>query len=200
MAHSLLYFQCKVLSRSDLHTRERNISILNKLLLFVNALIIITLLAFLLLRTDGELNSAYSHQTHHNPRGGHERSTDPVYFQELTNKVNRLYQVMAKPIFVEKCTDCHGTRKRYSSFIVEPMINLEIKKAKKHLDISKDYPFVGHGNPWSDLIVIQSAVENDTMPTWPYRWKYPETVLTEDEKRTILHWVESSKKTLNPDS
>jgi len=112
------------------------------------------------------------------------------------DEIAQTYQVKVRPIFTEKCADCHGTGRNlpwYAGiFGIKQLIQWDIKQAKKHLDISHDYPFRGHGTPKEDLEAIIKSVKKQNMPPLRYKMLHWESGMTEAEKTTVTHWAQTA--------
>ncbi|MFH2132949.1 MAG: heme-binding domain-containing protein, partial [bacterium] len=110
--------------------------------------------------------------------------------------VNEAYQARVKGIFREKCMDCHGVPEAYPWYYKVPgirqIIDDDIREAQKHLDMSDDFPFGGHGTPLSDLKALKAAMEDDTMPPFLYWMIHPDSRLDDEETDIILLWIEQS--------
>ncbi|MFT6632237.1 MAG: mono/diheme cytochrome c family protein [Bacteriovoracaceae bacterium] len=115
-------------------------------------------------------------------------------------KINEQYIKSVKPVFKNSCFDCHGDKTNYPWYYklpgVKQLIDHDVKEAKKHLDFSKDFPFVSHDTPVKDLDAIGKAVRNATMPPFRYRILHGDSELTEDEVKEVEKWIKESKETL----
>lgn len=116
-------------------------------------------------------------------------------------QVRQSYQKEIEPIFKLKCFDCHGDKTDYPWYYMLPgvkqIIEKDILEAKKHLDISKGFPFGGHGTPKQDLESIQKSTKKGSMPPFLYRISHENSALTENEKETVLILIDKSLKQLN---
>lgn len=110
--------------------------------------------------------------------------------------INRDYQADIKSIFKQKCFDCHGTPDEYPWYYIVPgvkqIMDYDIREAKKHLEMSEDFPFGGHGDPVSDLKSLKKAVEKDSMPPFRYWIVQPSSRLSDHEKEVIFSWIDQS--------
>jgi hypothetical protein len=146
---------------------------------------------------------AGAHEGHHH--GSHtsidKSENSPPGAKALYDEVNREYSASVKPIFEMKCADCHSYAVNSPWYSAIPLLHRVIEndrgEAKEHLEISKGFPFAGHGTPEEDLQAIEEVTRNGTMPTRFYRLMHPSAKLTEDEKSKIQSWVESSQKKLS---
>ncbi len=98
-------------------------------------------------------------------------SADNELKQKYT-QINKLYIKTVKPIFKKSCFDCHGNTTNYPWYYkvpgVKQLIDSDIKESKKHLDFSKDFPFISHETPLKDLDAIGKSVNNNSMPPFRY--------------------------------
>lgn len=137
-----------------------------------------------------------AHEAHHGSR-----PSDPSEGRrKALAAVNADYQARVKPIFQAKCWDCHSSHTRYPFYYRLPgarwLIDRDIRQARKHLDMSLDFPFQSHAGPEKDLDAIREAVEEDEMPPLRYRLGHWRSGLREGERKVILRWVEESRKLL----
>lgn len=122
--------------------------------------------------------------------------------KETLESINALYLKNVKPIFQKKCLDCHGSGNPlpWYSNIPGPkqLILRDIKEAKRHMDMSNDFPFSGHGTPEDDLKALAKTVKEGSMPPFRYKIMHWSSSLSEDNKKAINEWVEDSLKLINP--
>lgn len=115
-------------------------------------------------------------------------------------KINQDYLSAVKPIFDTKCADCHGGATHlpwyYSIPGAKQLIDRDIAESKEHLDFSKGFPFGGHGTPMEDLDAIADVTQDGSMPPMRYWVMHLSSKLDDQDRATILNWVERSKKTL----
>jgi hypothetical protein len=118
----------------------------------------------------------------------------------LLRQINLSYQSGIKPIFEQKCSNCHGNQTYFPWYSIIPgvkqLIENDIAEAKKHLDMINDFPFGGHGTPFDDLKSLATTVLDDSMPPMMYKIAHEGSSLNNDEKLKILFWIDSSKKLL----
>lgn len=69
-------------------------------------------------------------------------------------------------------------------------------EAKEHLEISKGFPFAGHGEPIEDLKAIEETAEKNTMPPGLFSLMHPSLRLTDEDKRKIIDWARGSQTEL----
>ena len=115
-------------------------------------------------------------------------------------KINDDYKQRIKPIFQRSCFDCHSTQTKYPWYYKIPgakgLIDSDIAEAKKHIDLSHDFPFQGHGSPEEDLPAIRKAIEGNTMPPFRYKILHPNAKLSEPERKAILQWINEGLESL----
>lgn len=153
----------------------------------------------LLFAHEGEEHSAETDQAVMGDDGFEVISKEPTKNQ--TQMVNALYLKHVKPIFKEKCLDCHGSGNPlpWYSNIPGPkqLIEEDMREAKKHMDMSEDIPFSGHGTLKDDLTAIEEVMKDNSMPPFRYKIMHWNSGLSEDEKVSIQKWIEKSRVILN---
>ncbi len=115
---------------------------------------------------------------------------------EGLKKVNEHYLKQVKPIFKKKCFSCHGSGVDLPWYAVIPgpkqLMEWDIKKAKKHLDFSRDFPFVSHATPKKDLQAILKMVREGSMPPLRFLLMHWDGALTLEEDQVIQAWAKKS--------
>lgn len=139
------------------------------------------------------------HQTHSQSlKQGQTTQTPGTAIPNHFSTINTNYLKNIKPIFEQKCFDCHSDKTRfpwyYSLPIVRQIINSDIQEAREHLDFTPDFPFKSHETPIEDLKAIIEDVEKDTMPPWNYRLMHRHSALTPQEKELVIRWAGESLK------
>lgn len=85
--------------------------------------------------------------------------------------INEQYLKEIKPIFQNKCFDCHGVQTKFPWYQklpgVKQYIQNDIDESKEHIDMSSDFPFKSHSSPEEDLQSIQEAIKKNEMPPLP---------------------------------
>lgn len=116
--------------------------------------------------------------------------------------INDQYLQTVKPIFEAKCLMCHGQAERLPLYALVPPASLLLKRdmreAKKHMNMTDDFPFEGHGSAVDDLEAIQKVVETNSMPPWQYKLMHWRSSPTNRERQAILGWVQESQRKLKP--
>ena len=116
--------------------------------------------------------------------------------ERLYQDINKSYVETIKPIFENKCFDCHGTLGTYPWYYkipgIKQMIEYDMKEAKKHLDMEKDFPFISHETPLEDLKSLKEVALEGDMPPFRYLLGHWDASLTEDEKEKLIKWTQES--------
>ncbi|HQS67899.1 MAG TPA: heme-binding domain-containing protein [Sulfuricurvum sp.] len=114
--------------------------------------------------------------------------------------INSEYIKSIKPIIEKKCFDCHGNTTQYPWYYKVPgikqMIDYDVKEAKKHLNMSKYFPFISHATPLKDLESIKKVTIEGDMPPFRYVLGHWDSRLSKSEKQTIVTWSKNSIATL----
>lgn len=142
---------------------------------------------------------ALAHQGHQQAHPGAE-AINPMTRKEGESGLKVIredYKRRVEPIFQKSCMDCHSGQTRYPWYYkipgIKQMIDSDIREARHHLDFSDGYPFKSHATPTEDLDAIAESVQKGTMPPFSYRIMHSEAAMNEDEKKTVLNWIEKSK-------
>lgn len=147
--------------------------------------------------------TSLAHQGHHQGEHTNVAKTEEVApdLKKTYEEINKDYFSEVKPIFKNKCAACHSSDKAapgYASIpIVHWIVESDRSEAKEHMEISKGFPFQGHGTPMEDLDAIKEAVTKNSMPTWLYSLFHSGSKLNDDEKNKILKWIANSQAKLN---
>lgn len=108
--------------------------------------------------------------------------------------------IALEPTFKKGCFDCHTTRTDFPWYyklpLVKGMIEDDISEAKKHMDMSNGFPFGGHGKPVDDLVAVREVVEKGDMPPLGYRFMHWSAEPSDDERDSIIAWIERSLESL----
>jgi cytochrome c peroxidase len=145
---------------------------------------------------------AIAHPGHHHGEHTNTAKTEEAApdLKKVYQEINETYVSTVKPIFDQKCAACHSVdvaAPSYASFpIVHWIVEGDRSEAKEHLEISKGFPFAGHGTPKEDLDALKEVVNKNSMPTWLYSFFHPSAKLTEYEKKALLKWISESEKKL----
>jgi len=140
-------------------------------------------------------HTEHHHGKHSNTAQAEEPAAD---LKKVYADINKEYFLSVKPVFDKKCAACHSVDVAapwYTSIpIVHWIVESDRSEAKEHLEISKGFPFAGHGTPEEDLKAIREVASKGTMPTWLYSFMHPGSKLTEEDKAKVLNWVDTSEK------
>lgn len=144
------------------------------------------------------LATVHAHEEHHHqaPHKDLEQEGQSINEREVWVKINENYLRDIKPIFQRSCFDCHTLETRYPWYYNLPgakqLIDRDTREAMKHIDMTTDFPFKGHGSPSEDLEEIKKTIIKDTMPPFRYKIMHWRSRLTEEEKQKIIRWVEEN--------
>ncbi len=147
--------------------------------------------------------NAWSHSEHK-----HESLDGKVITKVVSNRnqqvyveINNAYLKEVKALFKKSCFNCHSSEINYPWYYkvpgVKQLIDHDTREAKKHLDFSKDFPFLGHGKPLKDLQSISKQLTEGKMPPLRYAIMHRDESLTDVEVQIIQNWIKSSIEKLN---
>lgn len=116
------------------------------------------------------------------------------------DRINQAYLQKIKPIFKARCLHCHGVANSFPLYSKIPpaswLVQDDLEEAKKHMDMTFDFPFAGHGTPKDDFEALAKVVNEGTMPPLRYRIMHWQSQLTDEEKKEIHKWIGDSLKIL----
>lgn len=142
--------------------------------------------------------TAVSHDSQNKTAASH---SNPILESKVLKRINNSYKKSVKSIFQQKCFDCHSSQTEYPWYyrfpVVRKIIDHDIREGLEHLNMSKDFPFQGHGSPAKDLVSLEHVVASDEMPPSLYRFFHWKAALGESEKKLILAWVQESRDLLD---
>lgn len=140
---------------------------------------------------------AFAHKGHGHGQAPAESPIGSGAEKAAFTKINTDYLNRVKPIFQKSCFDCHSDQTRYPWYHqvlgIKQLLDRDISEAKKHMDMSGDFPFQGHGTPPEDLEAIADVVSKGSMPPFRYRLMHPGSKLSESERSVVLEWVKESR-------
>ncbi len=117
--------------------------------------------------------------------------------EESLEQINSKYLNGVKQIFAKKCLSCHGVNNDlpwyYNIPGVKQTMDNDMEEAKKHMDMSHDFPFGGHGSPVDDLNALFKTIKKDEMPPLKYKIIHWDSGLTENEIFEVNKWIKDSK-------
>ncbi len=144
-----------------------------------------------------------AHDGHHEgTRSGSEKFLEAQVLtsKDSMNDIVNSYNHKIKYIFEIKCLDCHGGTRTMPWYHSIPLVNNLMEKdrieSREHLDMSKGFPFAGHGTIIEDIEAVKKSIEERSMPPLKYRIIHWNSKLTESERSDILDWVDQSLKKL----
>lgn len=118
----------------------------------------------------------------------------------IYQEINKIYIMDIRPIFKKKCFDCHTDLKKkpwyYKMPGVKQMMDKDIREAKEHIDMHKDFPFISHESPLNDLKSIKKIGMEGGMPPLRYIIANWDSRLTDAEKKKIVSWTTQSIKAI----
>jgi len=104
------------------------------------------------------------------------------------------YQESIAPVLEAKCADCHTTRTRFPWYYRMPlakgMIDLDIRKARKALDLTGGFPFAGVGTTADHVSALRDVALDGSMPPFRYVVMHWSAKLTKAERDSIVAWAE----------
>jgi mono/diheme cytochrome c family protein len=113
-------------------------------------------------------------------------------------EINEDYVESVKPLFARSCVSCHGAGNALPWYhalpLVRGMIDDDIAKARRNVDMSHDFPFRGRGTPADYLDAIHDVVVEGSMPPLRYRVMHWGALLDGEDKDRVLLWVERSQQ------
>ncbi|OGQ36731.1 MAG: hypothetical protein A3F16_00410 [Deltaproteobacteria bacterium RIFCSPHIGHO2_12_FULL_43_9] len=116
-------------------------------------------------------------------------------------QINEEYKRSVKTIFQRSCFDCHSQQTMHPWYHklpgIKQLMDHDVREGKKHLDVTHDFPFHGHGSPEEDLDAIKKVISDDTMPPLRYKIMHPENRLSEEDKGAIIEWANISRKSID---
>ncbi len=144
---------------------------------------------------------AHKGHAHHLKSAGDVSAPSESEREQVTlRQISESYTRSVKSIFDQKCLDCHGGRSvrpwYYQVPGIRQVMDSDIAEATEHLDMSKGFPFGGHGSSVEDLEAISNVVKDGSMPPFSYRLMHPGSSVKGAEKDAVLEWVEASQKQL----
>lgn len=138
---------------------------------------------------------AIAHEGHHK-----KFESPPPETQTILASINERYLSNVKPIFENKCFDCHGKQTRFPWYQqipgVKQLIQSDMHEAKMHLDMESNFPFKSHATPIEDLAAIEKTITDNEMPPFRYRIMHSGSALTTEEKEKVHQWVQLGKEML----
>lgn len=146
----------------------------------------------------GLISNAIAHKNKHSKKAESNSLIEKVEYSEKLSIINSEYKKGVKQIFIKSCYDCHSQKTNYPWYyklpVIKKIIDNDITEGIKHLDLTNDFPFAGHGTPKEDLEGIKEVVTEKTMPPTRYKVMHWGSGLNKSESLAILSWVNESLK------
>ncbi|MBH47883.1 MAG: hypothetical protein CME71_06895 [Halobacteriovorax sp.] len=115
---------------------------------------------------------------------------------EILEQIDDEYQSQIEPFFKDKCLSCHSVNNNLPWYSVIPgvshLLDYDMREAKAKMDMSKGFPFTGHGSPRDDLRALSRVVGKDKMPPLRYQMMHWNSALTIHEKEVLNKWIDQS--------
>lgn len=112
---------------------------------------------------------------------------------QAIQQINADYDSRIKFLFVRSCTACHSQNVQlpwYHSIPgVRELLDRDVREARIHIDMTNDFPFAGHGTPLDDLIAIDEAMTDQSMPPLRYCLLHWSSCLTHEERNIVQRWA-----------
>ncbi|MCU1281281.1 MAG: hypothetical protein JWM53_4827 [bacterium] len=128
--------------------------------------------------------------------------SEPSPSDPILGAINDDYVATVKPLFARSCTSCHGAGNAlpwyHSLPLVRGMIDEDLARARRTVDISHDFPFRGRGTPADYLDAVDEVVAERSMPPLRYRAMHWGSALSDGEREIVRSWVERSRRRLPP--
>ena len=115
-------------------------------------------------------------------------------------EINDDYVESVKPLFARSCASCHGAGEALPWYhalpLVRGMIDDDIAKARRNVDMSHDFPFRGRGTPADYLDAVHDVVAEGSMPPLRYRVMHWGSALDAEQRERVFLWVERGQQRL----
>jgi cytochrome c551/c552 len=115
--------------------------------------------------------------------------------------VGLAYQRDVEPILKQACFDCHSTNTVYPWYHEIPGVRQYLDSHVEHglhdLDLTNGFPFDPKVPVMRQIRRIGRVVKSGDMPLWDYRLMHPQARLSDDQKKIIVDWAESSYQKLS---
>jgi cytochrome c551/c552 len=129
----------------------------------------------------------------------------PRYPEKLNKKtvaeVGLAYKKDVEPLLKQACFDCHSTNTVFPWYHalpgVQQYLDSHVEHGRHDLDLSNGFPFNTDVPVMRHLRRIARVVKSGDMPLWDYRLMHPNARLSDDQKKIIVDWAESSFEKLS---
>lgn len=110
-------------------------------------------------------------------------------------EINKSYLVI-KPIFKERCFDCHSNATSYPWYhslpIVGSFLDDHIKHGLEHIDFSNDFPFKSKDNLVEILEKMREEIEENEMPLMSYRILHWGKTIEGAQQDSVFNWIDQT--------
>jgi hypothetical protein len=122
--------------------------------------------------------------------------------QVLQIHFTKIYAVPSdvKSILRTSCYDCHSNNTQYQWYsYIQParmFLDSHIKEGKKNLNFSTfgDYSQRKQGNKLERIV---KQIESDEMPLASYTLIHKNAILTQENKKILINWIESKRDSIS---
>ncbi len=124
------------------------------------------------------------------------------YGQVLPTHITKLYNVPSnvKTILRTSCYDCHSNNTKYPwySYIqpVRMFMDSHIKEGKENLNFSEfgNYSERKQGNKLEEIV---KQIKSDEMPLASYTLIHKNAILTQENKKVLINWIERTRDSVS---
>ncbi len=124
------------------------------------------------------------------------------YGQVLPTHFNKIYAVPSdvENILRTSCYDCHSNDTEYPWYsYIQParlFLDSHIKEGKENLNFSTfgDYSQRKQGNKLEQIL---KQIKSDEMPLASYTLIHENSILTHENKRVLINWIESTRDSIS---
>lgn len=110
-------------------------------------------------------------------------------------EINKSY-LKIKPIFKERCFDCHSKATNYPWYhslpVVGPFLDDHIKHGLEHIDFSNDFPFKSKNNLLEILGKLREEIEENEMPIMSYRLLHWGKTIDGVQQDSVFNWIDQT--------
>jgi hypothetical protein len=108
--------------------------------------------------------------------------------------MQKAYTASIAPILEAKCFDCHSQHPHFPWYYRFPLagslIDMDIRKARRLLDLTDGLPFTGRGSLDDHLTALRDVVVDGSMPPFRYTIIHRNSRLTRAEQDLVIAWAE----------
>jgi len=110
-------------------------------------------------------------------------------------EINKSY-LNIKPIFKDKCFDCHSSTTNYPWYhslpVVGSFLDDHIKHAREHIDFSNDFPFKSKDDLVEILGELREEIEENEMPLMSYRVLHWGKTIEGAQQDSVFNWIDQT--------